>query len=98
MQGCFHKTIKIVILFSVNLDFVTRLTISHNKIKCKLLMKRINYYASTHSKILICMIPAIPATIANLCNLEILTMFNNQLEELPTAISSLPKLRILNVG
>jgi Leucine-rich repeat (LRR) protein len=30
--------------------------------------------------------------------LEILTLFNNQIEELPTAISSLPKLRILNVG
>jgi Leucine-rich repeat (LRR) protein len=40
----------------------------------------------------------IPAAIANLVNLEILTLFNNQIEELPTAISSLPKLRILNMG
>jgi hypothetical protein len=36
--------------------------------------------------------------LANLINLEILNLFNNQIEELPTSLSSMPKLRILNVG
>ncbi|RZF39846.1 hypothetical protein LSTR_LSTR000494 [Laodelphax striatellus] len=35
---------------------------------------------------------------ANLVNLEILNLFNNQIEELPASLSSMPKLRIFNVG
>lgn len=41
---------------------------------------------------------AIPPGIANLTNLEILTLANNQIEELPVSLSSMPKLRILNVS
>ncbi|RWS13108.1 Ras suppressor protein 1-like protein, partial [Dinothrombium tinctorium] len=41
---------------------------------------------------------AIPPSIANLSNLEILNLFNNQIEELPTSLSSMTKLKILNVG
>jgi len=40
----------------------------------------------------------VPPGLANLINLEILNLFNNQIEELPTSLSSMPKLRILNVG
>lgn len=40
----------------------------------------------------------VPPGLANLVNLEILNLFNNQIEELPTSLSSMPKLRILNVG
>lgn len=36
--------------------------------------------------------------IADLKNLEVLNMFNNQIEELPTQISSLQKLKHLNLG
>jgi Leucine-rich repeat (LRR) protein len=42
--------------------------------------------------------PVVPPGLANLINLEILNLFNNQIEELPTSLSSMPKLRILNVG
>ncbi len=41
---------------------------------------------------------AIPPNIADLVHLEVLTLWNNQIEELPTSISSLPRLRILNIG
>lgn len=42
--------------------------------------------------------PAVPANISELKNLEVLNMFNNQIEELPTQISSLQKLKHLNLG
>jgi Leucine-rich repeat (LRR) protein len=38
-----------------------------------------------------------PPGLANLINLEILNLANNQIEELPTSLSSMPKLRILNL-
>lgn len=41
---------------------------------------------------------AVPPNIADLKNLEVLNMFNNQIEELPTQISSLQKLKHLNLG
>lgn len=41
---------------------------------------------------------AIPPGLANLTNLEILTLANNQIEELPLSLSSMPKLRILNLS
>lgn len=41
---------------------------------------------------------AVPANIAELKNLEVLNFFNNQIEELPTQISSLQKLKHLNLG
>lgn len=41
---------------------------------------------------------AIPANVADLKNLEVLNVFNNQIEELPTQISSLQKLKHLNLG
>lgn len=41
---------------------------------------------------------AVPPNIAELKNLEVLNMFNNQIEELPTQISSLQKLKHLNLG
>jgi len=40
----------------------------------------------------------VPPNIADLKNLEVLNMFNNQIEELPTQISSLQKLKHLNLG
>lgn len=42
--------------------------------------------------------PAVPPNISELKNLEVLNMFNNQIEELPTQISSLQKLKHLNLG
>ena len=42
--------------------------------------------------------PDLPPNVAELVNLEILNLFNNHLEELPIAISTLPKLKILNIG
>lgn len=39
-----------------------------------------------------------PPGIANLTQLEMLNLFNNHIEELPVSLSSMPKLRILNVG
>ena len=42
--------------------------------------------------------PAVPANISDQKNLEVLNMFNNQIEELPTQISSLQKLKHLNLG
>lgn len=42
--------------------------------------------------------PVVPANISELKNLEVLNMFNNQIEELPTQISSLQKLKHLNLG
>uniref|UniRef100_A0A8C4YYX3 Ras suppressor protein 1 n=1 Tax=Gadus morhua TaxID=8049 RepID=A0A8C4YYX3_GADMO len=41
---------------------------------------------------------SVPANISDLKNLEVLNMFNNQIEELPTQISSLQKLKHLNLG
>lgn len=41
---------------------------------------------------------AVPPNISELKNLEVLNMFNNQIEELPTQISSLQKLKHLNLG
>uniref|UniRef100_A0A8C9FR18 Disease resistance R13L4/SHOC-2-like LRR domain-containing protein n=1 Tax=Pavo cristatus TaxID=9049 RepID=A0A8C9FR18_PAVCR len=41
---------------------------------------------------------AVPANIADLRNIEVLNFFNNQIEELPTQISSLQKLKHLNLG
>lgn len=41
---------------------------------------------------------AVPPNIAELKNLEVLNFFNNQIEELPTQISSLQKLKHLNLG
>ncbi|KAG9331739.1 hypothetical protein JZ751_017272 [Albula glossodonta] len=43
-------------------------------------------------------LPAVPPNIADLKNLEVLNIFNNQIEELPTQISSLQKLKHLNLG
>ncbi|NXA71863.1 RSU1 protein, partial [Thryothorus ludovicianus] len=40
----------------------------------------------------------VPANIADLRNIEVLNFFNNQIEELPTQISSLQKLKHLNLG
>lgn len=40
----------------------------------------------------------VPPGIANLINLEILTLANNLIEELPLSLSSMPKLRILNLA
>ncbi|KAH6931461.1 hypothetical protein HPB50_024466 [Hyalomma asiaticum] len=40
----------------------------------------------------------VPASIANLYNLEILTLCNNQIVELPSSISTMPKLKILNLA
>ena len=40
----------------------------------------------------------VPPNIADLKNLEVLNVFNNQIEELPTQISSLQKLKHLNLG
>lgn len=48
--------------------------------------------------IYISFISAVPAGIAVLENIEIFNLFNNQLEELPMSISSMAKLRILNLG
>lgn len=42
--------------------------------------------------------PVVPPNISELKNLEVLNMFNNQIEELPTQISSLQKLKHLNLG
>ena len=42
--------------------------------------------------------PAVPANISELKNVEVLNMFNNQIEELPTQLSSLQKLKHLNLG
>lgn len=42
--------------------------------------------------------PAVPPNVSELKNLEVLNMFNNQIEELPTQISSLQKLKHLNLG
>lgn len=42
--------------------------------------------------------PEVPPGIANLTQLEMLNLFNNHIEELPVSLSSMPKLRILNVG
>lgn len=44
------------------------------------------------------LLPVVTANIAELKNLEVLNMFNNQIEELPTQISSLQKLKHLNLG
>lgn len=39
-----------------------------------------------------------PPNISELKNLEVLNVFNNQIEELPTQLSSLQKLKHLNLG
>ncbi len=43
-------------------------------------------------------IVVIPPAVADLVNLEALNLFNNHVEELPTTLSALPKLKILNLG
>ncbi|KAI3355037.1 hypothetical protein L3Q82_017856 [Scortum barcoo] len=68
--------------FTVTLSNITQLVLSHNKL--------------TGDQILI--LPMVPANISELKNLEVLNMFNNQIEELPTQISSLQKLKHLNLG
>lgn len=44
------------------------------------------------------LVSVVPPNISELKNLEVLNMFNNQIEELPTQISSLQKLKHLNLG
>uniref|UniRef100_A0A8C4QT14 Ras suppressor protein 1 n=1 Tax=Eptatretus burgeri TaxID=7764 RepID=A0A8C4QT14_EPTBU len=41
---------------------------------------------------------SVTANIAELCNLEVLNFFNNQIEDLPMQISNLQKLKHLNLG
>ncbi|XP_025832396.1 ras suppressor protein 1-like isoform X1 [Agrilus planipennis] len=73
---------------------ITRLTLSHNKIKCKYLNNSTSsYYCCISNNF-----SAVPPGLANLTNLEILNLANNHLEELPLSLSSMPKLRILNLS
>lgn len=48
--------------------------------------------------LLFSLVSVVPPNISDLKNLEVLNMFNNQIEELPTQISSLQKLKHLNLG
>lgn len=48
--------------------------------------------------LLFSLVSVVPPNISELKNLEVLNMFNNQIEELPTQISSLQKLKHLNLG
>jgi len=41
---------------------------------------------------------AVPPSIGELANLELLNLFNNTIEELPTSLSGMQKLKILNLG
>lgn len=68
----------------INVDNIYFITVS---------MEHITRLSLPHNRLTI-----VPPAIANLVNLEILNLFNNIIEELPTSISSLNKLRILNVG
>lgn len=55
--------------------------------------------AGTHPEcLLLSLASVVPPNISELKNLEVLNMFNNQIEELPTQISSLQKLKHLNLG
>lgn len=54
---------------------------------------------STHPEcLLLSLVSVVPPNISELKNLEVLNMFNNQIEDLPTQISSLQKLKHLNLG
>lgn len=73
---------------------VTRVTLSHNKLSG---LKH-NQSFTKRNFWVIFPFSVIPPGIANLINLEILNLANNQILELPVSISSMPKLRILNVS
>lgn len=87
---------------SVTLSNVTQLVLSHNKIAGTLPLE--DTAAKVNFKICVILIfpffmsSVVPANISELKNLEVLNMFNNQIEELPTQISSLQKLKHLNLG
>lgn len=76
------------------MTYITRLTLSHNKIKCKLGILELSIPVNTLNWPLL----AVPPAIAHLTNLEILNLTNNHVEELPLSLSSMPKLRILNLS
>ena len=50
-----------------------------------------------YNDMILCIV-VIPPAVADLVNLEALNLFNNHVEELPTTLSALPKLKILNLG
>lgn len=76
----------------VNMQFVTRITLSHNKISGKKKSQIWKKNFNVHKNYFL----VLPPAIANLNNLEILNLSNNHLEELPLSLSAMPKLRILN--
>ena len=81
---------------SVTLSNITQLVLSHNKLtgkRCRLQTVILNVFL-----LLLSLGLAVPPNISELKNLEVLNMFNNQIEELPTQISSLQKLKHLNLG
>ncbi|XP_076258114.1 ras suppressor protein 1 isoform X1 [Rhynchophorus ferrugineus] len=79
----------------LNMTYITRLTLSHNKIKCKLYIFRLT---EIHLLKYIHLFVAVPPGLANLVNLEILNLANNHVEDLPLSLSSMPRLRILNLS
>lgn len=99
---------------SVTLSNITQLVLSHNKVSGTLHLEDTSIYHARPCivKFERCLLSiftffflsffgissVVPANISELKNLEVLNMFNNQIEELPTQISSLQKLKHLNLG
>ncbi len=83
---------------------ITRITFSHNRIVGEFMHHlsgtqiTLTFLGSFTVNVWRCVISVIPPAIADLVSLEHLNLFNNHVEELPTALSSLPKLKILNLG
>lgn len=95
----FHIFLKLLNFFHsaallVNMLFVTRITLSHNKISGEKKSQKWKIWWKLIIGVFLFLV--LPPAIANLTNLEILNLSNNHLEELPLSLSSMPKLRILN--
>ena len=57
------------------------------------MLEHLTHLTMSHNKL-----AAVPPSIGELANLELLNLFNNAIEELPTSLSGMQKLKILNLG
>ncbi|XP_002126629.2 ras suppressor protein 1-like [Ciona intestinalis] len=64
-----------------------------NEVPGLMMLEHVTHLTMSHNKL-----AAVPPSIGELVNLEMLNLFNNHIEELPTSLSGLMKLKILNLG